>query len=86
MVRNPLLRFVIFMALVILFQRALGYALSYIGLTGLAYFIVFELIMAFVFAYLYYPAPYRKDCLKNPKFHMTVAGFFAVFVVLELLF
>ena len=84
-VRNPILRFLIFLVLIIAFQRGLAWVLSLTPLTGIWYLIVFELIMAFVFAYIYFPAPYRKGCLTNPKFHMYVAGFFAALILMQLL-
>lgn len=84
--RNPIIRFVLFLILIVAFQRALAFLLALTPLRGIWYFIVFELIVAIFFAYLYFPAPERKGCIRNPRFHAYVAAFFAVFVLLELIF
>ncbi len=83
---NPIFRFVLFIIGIILLQRGLMWALTKLGFSGLALIIIFELIMAFVFAWLHYPSYNRKYCFKDPKFHRNVAIFFGIFIIMQLVF
>lgn len=83
---NPIIRYVIFIIGIISFQYVLGSILSILGVNALIGSIIIQLSMAFVFAYLYYPAPFRKYALRDPKFHMNVAIFFVIFLIINLIF
>ena len=84
--RNSFLSMIIFIIGFILFQYVLSAVLVAVGFTGVWLFIVFDLILAFAFAWFQYPSIYRKEAFKNPRFHMSVAIYFAVLVLLDLLF
>lgn len=81
-----ILGFLIFIGLIYLLQFVLQIALAAIGISAIAVFIIIELVISVLFAYLMYPAPYRKTAWRDPKFHLNIAIFFSVFVVLQLLF
>jgi heme A synthase len=83
---NPIVRYVIFIVGIIAFQYLLGTILAILGVDRLIASIIIQLAMAFVFAYLYYPAPFRKYALRDPKFHMNVAIFFVIFFLINLIF
>lgn len=83
---NPIIRYIIFIIGIIALQYLLGTILSIIGVSALIATIIIQLAMAFVFAYLYYPAPFRKYALRDPKFHMNVAIFFVLFLLINLIF
>ncbi|MDD4123634.1 MAG: hypothetical protein VB122_08145 [Erysipelotrichales bacterium] len=83
---RSIFRFIAIILGIFIFQKMLIFILGEIGLSGLSLIIVLELIMAFLFAYIYYPAPYRKQCFKDPSYHKNVAIFFGIFMILQLLF
>ena len=78
--------YLIFIAMIYILQYALQMVLAAIGVSGIAIFIIVEFVISVLFAYLMYPAPYRKNAWRDPKFHMNIAIFFAVFVVIQLVF
>ncbi len=82
---SPVARFVIYIVAIILIQRLLSMLLLALGINGVAYLIVFELIVAFLFAFLNYPGD-KKGFIKDPKFHKMFAIFFAVLIGLQVLF
>ena len=79
-------RLIFMMLAIYLMQIVIVNILGLIGIGGLASVIILEFIMAVVFAYIYYPAPYRKDALKDPKFHMSICIFFVLFMVFQFIF
>jgi hypothetical protein len=83
---NPIVRYIIFIVGIISFQYVIGSILNILGINPLIATIIMQLSIAFLFAYLYYPAPYRRNALRDPKFHMNVAIFFVVFLVINILF
>ena len=83
---NPIVRYIIFIVGIISFQYVVGTILNLLGVNPLIGTIIMQLLIAFVFAYLYYPAPFRRNALRDPKFHMNVAIFFVVFLVINILF
>ncbi|MDY4788490.1 MAG: hypothetical protein SO253_04185 [Bacilli bacterium] len=84
--RNSFLSMILFLVFFILFQYALQYVLVMLGFSGVWLYIMFDFILAFAFAYFQYPSVYRKEAFKNPRFHMSVAIYFALLVGLDLLF
>lgn len=83
---NPIVRYIIFIVGIISFQYVLATVLNLFGVNPLIGTIIIQLAMAYVFAYLYYPAPFRRNAIRDPKFHMNVAIFFVVFLVINILF
>lgn len=59
--------------------------LTLLGLTGVTFVILYNLILSFVAVLIYYPPEYRKYAFKNPDFYRDAAIFFLVFLLLELL-
>ena len=59
--------------------------LSMLGISGLAFVILYNLLLAFVATLIYYPAGYRKQAFKEPDFYKNVVMFFVVFVVISLI-
>ena len=59
--------------------------LTVLGLTGVTFVILYNLILSFVAVLIYYPSEYRKYAFKNPDFYRDVAIFFLIFLLLELL-
>lgn len=59
--------------------------LTLLGLTGVTFVILYNLILSFVAVLIYYPSEYRKYAFKNPDFYRDVAIFFLIFLLLELL-
>lgn len=78
--------YLIFIALIYFLQYVLGVVLTAIGLHALAVFLIIEFVISVIFAYLIYPAPYRKEAYKDPRFHMNIAIFFTVFIILRFIF
>ena len=56
-----------------------------IGVNGLAFVILYNLLLAFVATLIYYPSGYRKQAFKEPDFYKNVVMFFVVFVVISLI-
>ena len=56
-----------------------------LGLTGLPFLILYNLLLAFVATLIYYPSEYRKQAFKEPDFYKNVAMFFVVFVIISLI-
>lgn len=56
-----------------------------IGLTGLPFLILYNLLLAFVATLIYYPSGYRKEAFKEPDFYKNVVMFFVVFVIISLI-
>ena len=59
--------------------------LSMLGISGLAFVILYNLLLAFVATLIYYPAGYRKQAFKEPDFYKNVVMFFVVFVIISLI-
>lgn len=78
--------FIIFIVLIWGIQYVLQMFLVSIGLNYLAIFIIVELVVSIIFAYLMYPAGNRRNAIKDPRFHLNIAIFFAVFVLLQIIF
>lgn len=56
-----------------------------IGLTGLPFVVLYNLLLAFVATLIYYPSGYRKQAFKEPEFYKNVVMFFVVFVIISLI-
>ena len=56
-----------------------------IGVGGIAFVILYNLLLAFVATLVYYPSGYRKAAFKDPEFYRNVAIFFLVFLVISLI-
>ena len=54
-----------------------------LGITGLPFLIMYNLLLAFVATLIYYPAGYRKEAFKDPDFYKNVVMFFVVFILLS---
>ena len=76
----------IFIGLIYLLQYVLQIVLGSMGIDALAVFIIIELVISVLFAYIVYPAPYRRNAWRDPKFHLNIAIFFSIFVILHLVF
>ena len=69
----------------VLAQILIQYFLALLGLSGITFVIVYNLLLSFVAVLIYYPSEYRKDAFKNPDFYRNVSVFFLVFLLLSLL-
>ena len=52
-----------------------------IGVSGVAFLILYNLLLAFVATLIYYPSGYRKQAFKEPDFYRNVVMFFVIFVI-----
>lgn len=59
--------------------------LAMLGVSGIAFVILYNLILSFVAVLIYYPSEYRSTAFKNPEFYRNVAIFFLVFLLLSLI-
>lgn len=83
---NFIVRYAIFIIGIFLFQQVLTSVLIALHFDFLAIIIVVELGMAVLFALLYYPPGFRRVAWRDPRFHMNVAVFFGIFILIEVLF
>ncbi len=74
---------IIYLAILLVFQVILHYVLIHFGITGIWYYIAFDLIVAIVFSLLDFRG---QEKLKNPNFHKTLAIYFVILMVVSLLF
>lgn len=79
-------RFVITLLIIIAVNYGVGYLLMYLGIYGIAANLIMSIILAFTFAMINYPAPYRKQAYKDPNFHKMFGIFFIIFFLLNLIF
>ena len=84
--RNSFFSIMLSLVMFILLQYLIQGALIALGITGIWFFILFDLILAFIFAWIQYPRIYRKQAIRDPRFHMSFAMYFAILVVLDLIF
>ena len=56
-----------------------------LGVNGVAFIVLYNLLLAFVATTIYYPSGYRKQAFKEPEFYKNVMIFFVVFVVISLI-
>lgn len=56
-----------------------------LGISGLPFLIMYNLLLAFVATLIYYPSGYRKEAFKEPDFYKNVVMFFVVFVIISLI-
>ena len=56
-----------------------------LGISGLPFVILYNLLLAFVATLIYYPSGYRKQAFKEPEFYKNVVMFFVVFVIISLI-
>lgn len=66
-------------------QILIQYFLIMLGLRGVGFEIMYNLLLSFVAVLIYYPSEYRKTAFKNPEFYRNVSIFFLVFLLLSLL-
>lgn len=66
-------------------QVLIQYFLAFLGFTGIAFVIAYNLLLSFVAVLIYYPPEYRSSAFKNPDFYRDVSIFFLVFLLLALL-
>lgn len=52
----------------------------------IAYYMLSSLLISFFAALLATPREYRKDFIRQPMFHRTMIIYFAVFMVIDLIF
>ena len=56
-----------------------------LGISGVAFIVLYNLLLAFVATLIYYPSGYRKQAFKEPEFYRNVVMFFVVFVIFSLI-
>ena len=56
-----------------------------IGVSGVAFVVLYNLLLAFVATLIYYPSGYRKQAFKEPDFYRNVVMFFVIFVIFSLI-
>lgn len=66
-------------------QILIQYFLAFLGISGVAFVIIYNLLLSFVAVLIYYPTGYRKEAFSNPEFYRNVAIFFLIFLLLEVL-
>lgn len=59
--------------------------LSMLGISGIAFLIIYYLLFSFVVVLLNYPTGYRISAFKNPDFYRDVSIFFLIFLLLALI-
>ena len=64
-------------------QTLIQYLLLSIGVSGISFIILYNLLLAFVATLIYYPSSYRKSAFKDPEFYRNVAIFFLIFLLLS---
>ena len=84
-------RLIIFLLIAYVGQRIIQYAVVYLfALVGwynyYAMLFVINVLIGFLFAYLYYPREYRRGIFKNPNYYRDSAIFALIFTGLDLLF
>lgn len=52
----------------------------------LAMLFIVDILVGFLFAYLYYPKEYRRGIFRNPNFYRDAAIFALIFIGLDLVF
>lgn len=63
------------------------YAFVSLGITNYyAMILVIEVLVGFLFAYLYYPKEYRRGIFKNPNFYRDAGIFSLIFIAMRLIF
>ena len=78
-------RLVIVILTFILAQVLIQLFLAFLGVKGITFEIIYNLMLSFVAVLIYYPAEYRKDAFKNPEFYRNVSIFFLIFLLLSLI-
>ena len=68
----------------IIIQYAVAYLFSLMG-WGNYYvmLLVVNILIGFLFAYLYYPKEYRRGIFKNPEFYRSAGIFALIFLVID---
>ena len=66
-------------------QVLIQYFLAFLGFSGIAFVIAYNLLLSFVAVLIYYPSEYRKEAFKSPDFYRDVAIFFLVFLLIGFL-
>ena len=59
-------------------QVLIQYFLAFLGITGIAFIVIYNLLLSFVAVLIYYPSELRKDAFKSPEFYRNVSIFFLV--------
>ena len=71
----------------IIIQYAVAYIFAFFGWYNyLAMLFIVDILIGFLFAYLYYPKEYRRGIFKNPNFYRDAGIFALIFIGLDLLF
>ena len=66
-------------------QVIIQYFLISIGVSGLPFIILYNLLLAFVATLIYYPSAERKFAFRDPEFYKNVAMFFLVFLIISMI-
>ena len=83
-------RLLVFLIVAYVGQIVIQYAVSYLfALAGwynyFAMLLIVDVLIGFLFAYLYYPKEYRRGIFKNPNFYRDAGIFALIFIALDLI-
>ncbi|MBE6124244.1 MAG: hypothetical protein E7184_01710 [Erysipelotrichaceae bacterium] len=78
-------KLLLYMLALLVAQRVVFYVLAAMGLSGLTLIITFDLVVSFLFTYLYYPSFNRRYALKDPDFYKNWGIFMIVLLIFDML-
>ena len=83
-------RLAIFLLVAYIGQIIIQYAVSYLFLSAgysnpFVMMLVVNVMVGFLFAYLYYPKEYRRGIFKNPNFYRDAGIFALIFTAIDFL-
>lgn len=78
-------RLLIFLLVAFIGQRIIYFFVGMLPISPLPALVLADVLIGFLFAYLYYPRELRRGIFKNPNYYRDAGVFALVFLVIDLL-
>lgn len=78
-------RLLIFLLVAFIGQRIIYFFVGMLPIAPLPALVLADILIGFLFAYLYYPRELRRGIFKNPNYYRDAGVFALVFLVIDLL-
>ena len=78
-------RLLIFLLVAYLGQNVIWYVVSMLPIAPIPAIVLADVLIGFLFAYLYYPREMRRGLVRNPNFYRDAGMFAFIFLLLDMM-
>ena len=77
-------RLLLFFIVAFIGQRIIYYFVGMLPISPLPALVLSDVLVGFLFAYLYYPVEFRRGIFKNPNYYRDAGVFALIFLVIDI--